>query len=159
MKRDAIARVAVVVVLAILIGAGGVGLYYYTSLPSPKTTTTTSETSSTSQTAEVGPAGGSQDANGQPQGVWADYLGYLPAGYVLAPHYVNSYTYPCPSGMDASQCALFSKSCGNGVCDPNESCTTCPSDCGIAGALTCDPYTGRAGAPLSICEVNVGGQG
>jgi hypothetical protein len=55
--------------------------------------------------------------------------------------------------MDPQQCKLFQASCGNGVCDPNESCATCPIDCGINGQLTCDPYTGRPGAPISVCQV------
>ncbi len=59
--------------------------------------------------------------------------------------------------MNPTQCTLFKASCGNGVCDPNESCATCPIDCGINGQLTCDPYTGRAGAPISVCQL--GGQG
>jgi hypothetical protein len=161
MNRSAIAKVTAVGVLAVLILAGAVGIYFYTMAPAaPPTTSTTlqtgSSTTTTSQTgnttSQVGPAGGSQ-VNGQPQGAWADYLGYIPNGYVLAPHYPNAPTYPCPSGMNAQQCAQFQASCGNGVCDPNESCASCPIDCGINGQLTCDPYTGRPGAPISVCQV------
>ena len=97
-----------------------------------------------------------RNAQGQcetPQGAWADYLGYIPAGYTLSPHFVNAPVYPCPSGMNTQQCTLFKASCGNGVCDPNESCATCSIDCGINGQLTCDPYTGRPGAPISVCQV------
>lgn len=161
-KRDAIAKataVAVLAILAILVLAGAVGIYYYTATPGSASSSSSSQ-SRTSSTSAVtgGPAGGHCETNAQgqcetPEGVWAAYLGYLPAGYILAPHDVNAYTFPCPSGMDATQCSLFQASCGNGVCDPNESCATCPYDCGVAGQLTCDPYTGRPGAPLSICEV------
>jgi hypothetical protein len=156
-SRTATAKVTALAVMAVLIAGGAVGIYFYTAAPST-TTTTTSSSSSTSQTTSsssqgVTPAGGSQDKNGQPQGAWADYLGYIPSGYVLAPHYSNANKYPCPSGMDPAQCTQFQASCGNGVCDPNESCATCAIDCGVPGDLTCDPYTGRAGSPVSVCQI------
>jgi hypothetical protein len=159
--RSAIAKVTAVGVLAVLILAGAVGIYFYTMAPAGPTITSTSvQTSGLSSTSsqtgnatlQKGPAGGSQ-VNGQPQGAWADYLGYIPSGYVLAPHYPNAPKYPCPSGMNTQECAQFQASCGNGVCDPNESCASCPIDCGINGQLTCDPYTGRPGAPISVCQV------
>ena len=133
-------------------------MYYFTQTPtSTFTSTGTGTTTSSSSTSSAAPPSGYQDAQGNPQGSWADYLGYIPAGYVLAPHYANAATYPCPSGMDPTQCKQFQASCGNGVCDPNESCTTCPIDCSVPGQLTCDPYTGRAGAPISICQLGNGG--
>jgi len=153
-KRSAVARITIVAVLAVLIMAGAVGIYYYTSAPPGTNTNTTTSSSQTSgNTAGAGPSGGSQDANLVPHGAWSDYLGYVPSGYKLAPHYTNAATYPCPPGMGTTQCALFQKSCGNGVCDPNESCATCPIDCGVSGLLTCDPYTGRAGGPASVCQM------
>jgi hypothetical protein len=164
MKRIAIAKVAAVAVLAVLIVGGAVGIYLFTSAPttSPSTTSSTalSTSSGGSTTSQAsGPSSGSQDSSGQPQGAWADYLGYIPAGYTLAPHYQNAATYPCPGGMDPTQCAQFKASCGNGVCDPNESCATCPIDCSVPGQLTCDPYTGRAGAPISICQMALNAPG
>jgi len=160
MKRSAVAKVTAIAAMAVLILAGAVGIYFYTLAPSNVRTSSSVLSSSTSSSGSqtgnnstgVGPAGGYQ-VNGQPEGAWADYLGYLPAGYVLAPHYPISPVYPCPSGMNPQQCKLFQASCGNGVCDPNESCATCPIDCGINGQLTCDPYTGRPGAPISVCQV------
>jgi hypothetical protein len=165
-NRSAIAKVTAVGVLAVLILAGAVGIYFYTMAPSGTITSTNTISSSLSSTSaqggnnssQAGPAGGScvRNANGQctqPQGAWADYLGYIPAGYTVAPHYPNAPDYPCPSGMNTQQCAQFRATCGNGVCDPNESCATCPIDCGINGQLTCDPYTGRPGAPISVCQV------
>lgn len=167
-KRSAVAKGTAIAVLAVLIIAGAVGIYYYTMAPSTSTTTassssgtstaSSSSSSAAASTSQAGPAGGTcvRNAQGQciqPEGAWADYLGYIPAGYTLAPHFANAPTYPCPSGMDAAQCALFQQSCGNGVCDPNESCASCPIDCGVAGQLTCDPYTGRPGAPISVCQV------
>jgi len=154
-RRSAIAKVAVVSVMAVLIAAGAVGLYFYTSTPTPMLTSsaTSSISSSAGGTSSVATApDGYQSADGLPHGSWANYLGYLPLGYTPAPHYPGGATYSCPPGMDAAQCKLFQASCGNGVCDPNESCATCPFDCGVPGQLTCDPYTGRPGAPASICQ-------
>jgi hypothetical protein len=157
LKRSAIAKVAAVGVLAVLIAAGAVGIYFYTSAPAftgtSTSTSSSSQTNTNSTIVSVPGGGGSQDKDGKPQGAWAAYLGYLPAGYVLAPHYPNAPKYPCPGGMNPTQCANFQSSCGNGVCDPNESCATCRIDCGVPGQLTCDPYTGRAGAPVSVCQV------
>ena len=141
--------------IAVLIGASAIGIYFYTSAPPYTSTLSASNTASTSTSTSNGPAppGGWIDSNGQPQGAWAAYLGYIPAGYTLSPHYAVANTYPCPSGMSPDQCKQFQASCGNGVCDPNESCATCAIDCSVAGQLTCDPYTGRAGSPISICQM------
>ncbi len=167
MNRIAMGKAAVVVVIVVLVLGGAVGVYLYTSAPptnpittssntggSGATTSTGSQTSTTAGSTPSGaPAGGYMDANGQPQGTWASYLGYIPNGYPLAPHSQYAAQYPCPSGMNSAQCTLFKSSCGNGVCDPNESCATCPIDCGVPGQLTCDPYTGRPGAPISVCQI------
>jgi len=164
-------QVVVVAVLTIVLLAGALGLYIYTtpSTISPSqsnnllsATSSSTASASTNSTQPLLPGGGTCITNAQgqcqtPQGAWAQYLGYVPSGYVLTPHYANAAKYPCPSGMNPTQCSLFQASCGNGVCDPNESCATCPIDCGINGQLTCDPYTGRAGAQISVCQL--GGQG
>jgi len=154
-KSRAMKQPLAVAAIAVLIAAGVVGIYFYTSTPAnnfpPLASSTTSSSTSASQT--TAPAGGWIDSSGQPQGAWAAYLGYIPAGYTLAPHYPVANTYPCPSGMSPDQCKQFQASCGNGVCDPNESCATCAIDCSVAGQLTCDPYTGRAGSPISICQM------
>ncbi len=156
--RRAVAKIAIIAIPAVLIVAAAVGIYYYTSLSGTVITTTgIGVTTTGSVTATSGAYGGWQDSSGQPQGAWGAYLGYVPTGYSLSPHYPNAATYPCPSGMDPAQCTQFKASCGNGVCDPNESCATCPIDCGVSGQLTCDPYTGRAGAPISICQVGNAG--
>ena len=100
-------------------------------------------------------SGGYQDATGQPQGTWTKYLGLLPPGYQPAPKGPNSNTWPCPPGLVGAACTQFQATCGNGVCDPNERCDTCPIDCGGTGSLTCDPFTGRQGSPAAICQVMV----
>jgi hypothetical protein len=87
------------------------------------------------------------------QSSWNKYLGYIPSGYTLAPKYANAPVFSCPSGMTSTQCQQFQQTCGNGVCDPNETCNSCPIDCSISGNQVCDPYTGRAGSPASVCQL------
>jgi hypothetical protein len=152
MKQGAAAKVAVVAAIAVLIAGGAIRIYSYTS---PLSDGSTSPAGSASQPA---PPCGYQDQNAtfQPFGCWADYLGFLPAGYVLAPHYNNGPIFPCPPGMNLDQCNTFKQSCGNGVCDPNESCGDCPIDCGPQGQLVCDQYTERGDeAPTAsfVCQV------
>ncbi len=176
-NRGAIAKASVIALLGLLLLGGAVGIYHYTAAPPTRVSTITSAGSTgvassnttqtqTSATAQLGPAGGTcaRNSAGQcivPEGVWADYLGYIPQGYTLAPHYPYAPDYPCPSGMDATDCAVFQQSCGNAVCDPNESCANCPIDCGTPNGLpltvVCDPYTGRpeisGTTPISVCQV------
>lgn len=135
-------QILLVTVIALLVVGGGIGLYFLT-IPG-------SSASSLSRTQALGGAGGYQIGYA-PEGVWASYLGYVPQSYNLAPHAANAPTWPCPAGMSSSACAQFKQSCGNGVCDPNESCSTCPLDCAPSGDATCDPYTGRIGAPVNVC--------
>ena len=77
----------------------------------------------------------------------------IPPGYSVASRLPSAPVFPCPSGMSSTQCSLFQQTCGNGVCDPNERCNTCPFDCPVTGALVCDPYTGRPSAPASVCQI------
>jgi len=149
--RKAVAKAAMAAMVIVAIVAGGSVIYFYTAPhASPATLSTTRSSSGT-----VPSSGGYQDSEGMPYGSWATYLGYIPAGYVPVPHQANAPTFPCPSGMQADQCATFQKTCGNAVCDPNESCTSCPLDCAPTGNLLCDPYTGRPGMPASVCQAIV----
>jgi hypothetical protein len=154
MKRVTTAKVAVVALAAVLLAGGAAKLYFFTSSPTMTTglSSNTSDASLSSPFQSAAPPCGYQDSTEQPQGCWADYLGYIPAGYVVAPHYTNGAVYPCPTGIDAGQCRLFQESCGNGVCDPNESCSDCPIDCLPPGQLTCDVYTERADIPSNVCQ-------
>jgi hypothetical protein len=150
-NRLAIAKFTALGVMVVLIAGGAIGLYSYTSLPKSN-----SGSSATSSSHTIGGVGGSQDSSGQPQGTWASYLGYLPNGYQIPPRYSNAASFPCPAGMSSTLCTLFKQTCGNGVCDPNERCDTCAIDCGVTGAQACDPYTGRAGSPTSVCQAIIG---
>jgi hypothetical protein len=165
MPRPAVAKVAMAIALVIAlggVGAGAVGLYYYTSGPltahSGTSTASNSATGTASQSGSAAVSNGTQDATGQPQGSWAKYLGNIPPGYNLLSHQSNAPTFPCPPDMSPSACTQFQASCGNGICDPNERCDTCPIDCAPTGNLVCDPYTGRGGSPASVCQAYVNGQ-
>jgi hypothetical protein len=131
-RSGAMQRITLVVLLIALIGAGTGTLYYYTLPTNPGTSA---------------PQAGS--------GALTQYLGYLPSGYKLAPLLPNAPRFQCPSYMNSSLCATFKASCGNGVCDPNERCDTCPLDCGVPQGLACDPYTGRASGVGGVCMVAV----
>jgi hypothetical protein len=165
-----------IVVAGLLIGAVAIGIYKFTSTPSlmtssadlnslsPSTSYTTSgttnDTISQSTSSESAPPCGYQQTvvglGVQPFGCWADNLGFLPAGYVVAPHLTNGAVYPCPPGMSTAQCRTFQQTCGNGFCDPNESCSDCPIDCMPPNGQTCNPYTGRVGSvPTAVCQVDL----
>lgn len=127
-------QVSVIVLLIGLVGLGAGGLYSYSS----------------SSSNLYQPGSGSQNEGN------TRYLGpNLPAGYQLSPLLPSAQAYPCPSNYNSTQCTQFKTSCGNGVCDPNETCGSCPIDCGVPQGLSCDPYTGRASGLGGICEIYI----
>lgn len=139
MKRSAmLVQVSALVLLIALLGLGTGGLYYYTSAGNA-----------------AGPSGSNPAGSGAFNTQASRYLGYLPKGYQLAPRTPNVPSYPCPSNFNATLCAQFKASCGNGVCDPNETCSSCPIDCGVPQGLACDPYTGRASGVGGVCELAI----
>ncbi len=138
-------QVSIVVLLIGLVGLGAGGLYTYSS----------SGAGSSSSSANNGSLTSAQITQNNQVDPGQKYLGYIPAGYVVAPLLPNAATYPCPSNFNSTQCTQFKASCGNGVCDPNESCSTCPIDCGTPQGLSCDPYTGRASGLGGICELTI----
>ncbi len=76
----------------------------------------------------------------------------LPTGYVILPRFVNSPAPPRRAGMSDSAFALLQKTFGNGVCDPNETWGTDPLDCAASGNQLQDPYTGRPGFTVNVCQ-------
>jgi len=149
---------AVVPIGIILITIGAFGIYLYTTSSTTTSSSATSASSMSSTPQSPKAPCGWQDSSYQPYGCWAAYLGFLPAGYVLGPHYANGGVYPCPKGMAESQCRQFRASCGNGICDPNESCGSCPIDCQDAGQI-CNAYTGRGTAATVVCQVSLNATG
>ena len=135
---------SVLALLVAMVGIGAGGLYAYNG--------GAATSSSLASTSPLTPA---QQAENQKVDPGGKYLGYIPAGYTVAPLLPNSPTYPCPSNMNSTECAQFKASCGNGVCDPNETCSSCPIDCGVPQGLSCDPYTERASGLGGICELTI----
>ncbi len=155
-----VARVALIALAALLVAGIIFGLVFYPSPPIatglPSSSVSISSLASASRF--VFPPCGSQDSNLNPRGCWAAWIGYLPAGYKVPPSYANSPIYPCPPDMPTSQCKQFQASCGNGVCDPNESCSICPIDCGASQGSVCNPWTGRPSPPYpveGVCAVSL----
>jgi len=138
-------QVSVLVTLVALVGIGAGGLYAYSG-------TGAASGATTGGTGSLTPAQVAQNAKVDPGGVFKNYV---PAGYVVASLLANAPSYSCPSNMNSTQCAQFKASCGNGVCDPNETCSTCSIDCGVPQGLSCDPYTGRAQGLGGICEITI----
>jgi hypothetical protein len=146
MQRSGVmVQVSIVVLLVAMVGLGAGGLYSYSTGGSSAGASSTGNGALTSAQVTQNNA---VDSGGK-------YLGYVPNGYVVAPLLPNSPSYPCPSNYNSTQCAQFKASCGNGVCDPNETCSTCPIDCGVPQGLSCDPYTGRASGLGGICELTI----
>lgn len=137
-------QMSIVVSLTALIALGAGGLYTYSVTGSTALNSAPTSNLTAAQTA----ANSKADPGGK-------FLGFIPAGYTVASLLPNAATYPCPPGSTAAQCAQFKASCGNGVCDPNETCGTCPIDCGTPQGLSCDPYTGRASGLGGICEITI----
>jgi hypothetical protein len=146
-----------VALLIVLVSAGVLVAMYATATetPSQNSSTNQSEASSTNVLGTVSSDSLSGYQIGYaPQGIWTRYIGFIPQGYKIAPREPDAPVFPCPTGMSSVQCQQFQQTCGNGVCDPNERCDTCPIDCSVSGALVCDPYTGRTGSPASVCQIS-----
>ena len=138
-------QLSIAVMLVALVGLGGGGLYAYS----------TSAAGSGNTSGSTGSLSASQVAQNAKVDSGGRYLGYVPAGYQVAQLLPNSPPYPCPGNLNSTECAQFKASCGNGVCDPNETCGSCPIDCGTPQGLSCDPYTGRASGLGGICELTI----
>ncbi|MFI5421536.1 MAG: hypothetical protein ACHQ1H_11265 [Nitrososphaerales archaeon] len=134
--------------MTIVVAAGGVLAYTMSTQTTGNVQVTSTGTTGVSLTSaqSSGPASNAS---------WSKYLGYIPQGYQVSSREPNAPVFPCPTGMSTAQCQQFQQTCGNGVCDPNETCSSCALDCGVTGSLVCDPYTGRGGAPASVCQVQL----
>jgi hypothetical protein len=151
------------------IAIGGIGLYYGNTTSVPLASPTKILTSTVASVISTGPNTSCNASTAQsgctqstgptvPKSEWGNYLGFIPQGYTVAPKALAAFVFPCPAGMTQAQCSQFTTSCGNGVCDPNETCQSCPVDCTVPGDLSCDPYTGRAAAPATLCQIGIANQ-
>lgn len=73
-------------------------------------------------------------------------------GGKLAPILSNAPQFKCRSWMDDATCKALTQSCGNGICDVNEKCSTCAFDCGCGGAQVCNPENGVCHSPAGVCS-------
>ena len=70
----------------------------------------------------------------------------------IPPLLPNAPSYKCPQWMDSATCQQLTTSCGNGVCDAHESCSTCSFDCGCGGAQVCNTQNGKCHSPAGVCQ-------
>jgi hypothetical protein len=145
MKRTAaLNRVSMFGVALVLIAAGGVGLYYYTSAPNNTGVATTSGIKIIT----------SQGSNGF---ITVQFNGSSYQAVVKGP---NSPSFSCPVGTDPSLCTLLRSTCGNGVGssqEPWKNCANCAFDSGCTGQQSCDPYTHQCSVLIGACQVAVYG--
>ncbi len=140
------------VALVVIIGLG-FALYVLTAPGAPLgTPTSVSPTQITSQQGQNAPAASGYTC-ATPAINSQNFCDKLPIGYQIAPKLPAGPTASCRAGMTASACALLKQTFANGVCDPNETVWTDPLDCGCTGAVVGDPYTGRCGAPATVCQL------
>ncbi len=138
--------------LAIIVGLGFT-LYVLTVPGAPVGTLTSgSSTQTTSQGGQNAPASNVYACE-NPAINTQNFCDRLPAGYVIAPRLPNGPQAYCRAGMTDSACSLLKQTFSNGVCDPNETVWTDPLDCGCTGAVVGDPFTGRCGAPATVCQL------
>lgn len=145
------------VALVIVVGLGFT-FYILTAPGAPVgTLASVSSTKTVSQSGQAAPAAGGYSC-GTPAINSQNFCDKLPVGYQIAPHLPNGPPPYCAAGMTASACQLLKQTWSNGVCDPNETVWTDPLDCGCTGAVTGDPFTGRCGAPATLCQVQAQAQ-
>jgi hypothetical protein len=146
MKRTAaLNRVSVFGITLVLIAAGGVGLYYYTSAPNSTGAATT------------GLSGGIKVITNQEGFITVQFNG---SSYQAAVKGPNSPSFSCPVGTDPSLCTLLRATCGNGVGssqEPWKNCANCAFDSGCTGQQSCDPYTHQCSVLVGACQVAVYG--
>lgn len=149
MRSAILNKISILGLSLILVAAGGVGLYYYTSIPGGLVTNTTHGSGGISLITNQGPGG-------------ANAVQYNGTTYQISPKGPNSPSFACPVGTDPKLCAVLRVSCGNGVGsaqEPWKNCANCAFDAGCTGQQSCDPYTHQCSVLVGACQVAVyGGQ-
>jgi hypothetical protein len=149
-RAAAINRISVIGLTLILVAAGGMGVYYYTSaVPVGNVGTTTV---SNSQIRVV--------SNSASNGFLT--VVFNGTNYQVAAKGSNAPSFGCPVGTDPSLCAVLQATCGNGAGasqEPWKNCANCAFDAGCTGQQSCDPYTHQCSVLVGACQVAVyGGQ-
>lgn len=143
-RRAALTWISVLGLFLVVVGAGALGLYYYT-LPPATSGTPVSSTSTTQTVAQSTTVG-----QGGREYITVQFNGSSYQLYLKMP---NSPTYSCPLGTAPAVCTLLSESCGNGISGPSEpwkNCYNCAYDDGCAAQQTCDLYTHQCTACPSV---------
>jgi len=147
MKRTAaLSRVSAIGLTLVLVAAGGVGLFYYTSPPNNTGHATTSLSGGISVVTDQGSGNLTVQYNG--------------LTYQVAPKGANSPKFSCPVGTDPTLCTLLLATCGNGAGsaqEPWKNCANCAFDTGCTGQQSCDPYTHQCSVLVGACQVAVYG--
>jgi hypothetical protein len=146
-RTAAMKRVSVLGLTLVLVAAGGVGLYYFTSPP---------------DAANVGANGGSNGIKvitnqGSPGYITVIFNG---SSYQVPAKGPNSPSFACPVGTAPALCNLLQTTCGNGVGpaqEPWKNCLSCSFDAGCTGQQSCDPYTHQCSVLVGACQVAVYG--
>ena len=135
----------------ILVAAGGVGVYYYTSAATPVGNAATTSVS----------VGQIRVISNQASDGFLTVV-FNGTNYQVAAKQSNAPSFSCPVGSDPSLCTVLQATCGNGVGvaqEPWKNCANCAFDAGCAGQQSCDPYTHQCSALVGACQVAVfGGQ-
>jgi uncharacterized protein (UPF0333 family) len=150
-RAAAVNRVSVIGLTLIVVAAGGMGVYFYTSAANPGGSISTT-TVPNGQIRVIS----NQASNG--------YLtvAFNGTNYQVAAKGSNAPSFACPVGSDPSLCAVLAATCGNGVGssqEPWKNCANCAFDAGCTGQQSCDPYTHQCSVLVGACQVAVyGGQ-
>ena len=148
-RTAAVKRISILALVLVLVAAGGMGLYFYTSAPKA------------ASVAASGTSNGIKMVSNQGQGgdMTVQFNG---TSYQVAAKAANAPSFSCPVGADPGLCTLLQATCGNGVGpdqEPWKNCMNCSFDAGCSGQQTCDPYTLQCSIRVSACQVAAfGGQ-
>ena len=149
-RTAALNRISIIGVTLILVAAGGLGVYYYTSAPGTA--------NATPPAAAIGSIRllSNQASNGF---LTVQFNG---SNYQVVSKAPNAPSFSCPVGTDPSLCSVLQATCGNGVGssqEPWKNCANCAFDAGCTGQESCDPYTHQCSVLVGACQVAVyGGQ-
>ncbi len=145
--RVALTRISVIGLTLVLVSAGGMGIYYYTSPPKVANVTAGSASNGVGVITDQG-------SNGF---ITVQFNG---STYQAAARGPNSPAFSCPVGTDPGVCTLLQATCGNGVGpsqEPWKNCMNCAFDAGCTGQQSCDPYTHQCSVFVGACQVAVFG--
>jgi hypothetical protein len=147
-RTAALLRITALGLTLVLIAAGGLAVYFYTTPPN--------------FSANVNAATQVGQLTSQASGGSFITVVFNGTSYQVPAKGPNSPSFGCPVGTDPSLCNLLHQTCGNGVGaaqEPWKTCENCVFDAGCSGDMSCDPYTHQCSTPATACMVAVYGGG